>query len=408
SIRLGAGRRGAHPPPRRDLAAASAFPHPHRLSAARGRGLQYSESAAVSAPRLETDRHGGRPARLLAAPGRGAPLRSAGGKDGLVRLESPGGARDRRHGSRRRARRGGGAGSGALAAVPPGASFRAGDGGRTGGGGSPRQAGASRRVPHVGAPERPAVEIPVLGGRAHRARPAAGARSHGRRAAGPHDLRLVLGVQRSALRAPLAAARRGRRGAGPRPGPRPPEGMDGDVGGLEPHLSLSLSPAPRQAPAGRRRGRGRPLLAARARPARGNRPAVRPAAPALGHGLSLVRPLGAPLGGPAPREGVARALGAVAALVPRPPRRAGLALGVWDGLGAVHRAGGGRAVVDSAPARALTPRPPLPPPPSHPHRERGRKTKKFSVPAVLVVPFVLVSPSPGVGGREGAGEGAGG
>ena len=162
--------------------------------------------------------HRGRSRRLLAAPAPRPRRRSAGGTDGLVRLESAGGAGGGGHGARRRPRGGGGGGRRAL----PAAQTRAGPARRPpalGGRRRPRQAGARFAALPMWARQsgRPALvprrrrcgltavaALPVVAG-------------HRRSAAGAGDLRRLLGVQRPPVRAALAAARRGRR----RPGPRP-------------------------------------------------------------------------------------------------------------------------------------------------------------------------------------------
>src|SRR5262249_12117163 len=124
--------------------------------------------------------------------------------------------------------------------------------------------------------------------------------SNRRATAGAPRLRHPLGVRRPPLRAPLEAPRR--RPPGARPGRRPGrlQARPPGVLPLELDLPLPLSPAPGEArprPGERRGGRG---LALRAGPDRRERPALRPPPPALGDDLSLVRPLGAPLGGARP------------------------------------------------------------------------------------------------------------
>src|SRR6185295_4316135 len=68
-------------------------------------------------------------------------------------------------------------------------------------------------------------------------------------------------------------------------------------------------------------------------------PPLRRPPPPLRDRLSLVSPLGAPLGGPAPPHRLAGSLGADPALLSSPTRRgAAVALGVFGDLGAVLRA----------------------------------------------------------------------
>ncbi len=142
--------------------------------------------------------------------------------------------------------------------------------------------------------------------------------------------------------------------------------------GLNFHLPLSLSPIPGQAPPRRRDGRrGRPLPA-RARSGGRHRAALRPSPPLLGDGLSLVPPLGAPLGGAAARRGLAGALGADLAVVPAAVRGGcAVAVGVCGDLGAVFRDS-----VDAAPLGApLRGEPSLPAPLPASPSPRGEREK---------------------------------
>src|SRR6185312_1345431 len=88
SLRPTPGSRPALSSPRRNVAAITPYPGAYRLSASLRRGLQYSDSHAISARRVEDDGHGGRSAGLLAAARGGPTPRSAPRTDGMVRLES--------------------------------------------------------------------------------------------------------------------------------------------------------------------------------------------------------------------------------------------------------------------------------------------------------------------------------
>src|SRR5436305_8281290 len=327
------GGRPAHSPPRRHVAAAASYPGAHGLPAPLRRRLQYSESAAISTPRMEGHGHRSGSPGLLAPARGGPPARSTPRADGLVRLESAGDAGGGGHGSCRRSRRGGGGGGRALPSVPAQA---AGRGGSLGGGRSTRKIGAARGVPPVGTAGRAALAVPRHGRRAGGAGDGPGGGGRTRRPPGAGHLRRLLGVRRPRLRAALAPAGPGRRRARPRPRARPRQGVDGGLQDRQPPLSLSLPPAPRQAPPGRRHGRGGARLPALARSGGGHGAPLRRAAPPVRHGLSLVSPLGAPLGRPAPPHRLAGPLGADPPFLHSTIRRsAAVALGVPGDLGAV-------------------------------------------------------------------------